>query len=396
MRGHVRALLGSCAFFSLIAACGLDDSVIDAFSGGDASDDGTLVDAQGDSSPSDSGGDSTLTDAGHDAGEDAGIDATVDSGFDSGTDSGVDSGFDAGPCSALTLCDSDASACGASQVCVPEIPAGWTLLGFDAPPATSLAACGTGYTAHSAIDVTDGGTASCDCSCNGTNAPSCTNVQVVLTTDNGCTADSTTTSVTSACQALGSDFTVVNSSLNAHLQADPTTCVAQLDASIPSWSLGSARTCDFSGDAGATFCSGHATCVEANGAAHKTCIKKAYSGSLPPACAASCPTGFQSSCFAAASTLSDGRTCTSCACAWSDTGCTAASVTGSDQSDCSGDATHNQTIAAESCTTAFTISPLKAVAVTGTADTPTCDQTTAASSSGSVSTTGEDIVCCAN
>lgn len=396
MRGYVRALLGSCAFFSLVAACGLDDTVIDAFPTlGDASDDGTIdagSDVDTDASPVDSGSDATISDAGQDA---TIVDGGSDAGEDSGFDAGEDSGFDAGPCPTLTICDTDASACPASQVCVPEIPAGWTLLGFDPPSGSSLASCGTGYTAHTDIDVTDGGTASCDCACNGSNAPSCTNVQVVLTTDTGCTAGSTTTNVSGACQATAADFTVVNSSLNAHLQADPTTCVPQLDASIPSWSLGNARACDFSGGS-ASFCANHATCVASSSAAHKTCIKQAYSGSLPPACAASCPSGFQSSCFAAAATLSDGRTCTSCACAWSDTGCGSATVTGSDQSDCSGDATHNQTIAAEACNSAFTISPIKGVAVTGTADTPTCDQTTAASSSGGVSTTGEDIVCCAN
>jgi hypothetical protein len=390
MRGHVRALLGSSAFFLLIAACGLDDSVIDAFpTSPDASDDGSFIDS---SSP-DSGTDATLTDSGSDAPiTDSGIDSQTDSGFDAGEDSG----FDAGPCSTLTLCDTDASVCGASQVCVPEIPSGWTLLGFDAPTGNPLPSCGSDYAQHSEIDLTDGGTASCACACNGGTAPSCTNLQVVLTTDTGCTAGTTTTSVSAACQALGADYTVINSSLNAHLQADPTTCAAQLDASVPSWSLGNARACDFTGDAGAAFCANHSTCVAASGAAHKTCIKQAYSGSLPPACATSCPTGFQSSCVATAATLNDGRTCTSCTCAWSDTGCSGAMVTGSDQSDCSGDATHNQTIAAEACNNAFTISPLKAVAVTGAADTPTCDMTAPASSSGSVVTTGEDIICCAN
>jgi hypothetical protein len=384
MRGTLRALLGSCAFFSLIAACGLDDTIVDGFGTSlDASDDGTFVDAQIDSSLSDSGSDVSLIDGG------------PDSAADSAPDAGPDAGFDAGPCPTLTLCDNDASICGASQICVPNIPAGWTLLGFDAPPGTGVAVCGAGYTAHSAIDITDGGTAQCNCACNGGNAPSCTNLQVVLTTGTGCTAGTTTTSVTAACQALSADFAVQNTSLNAHLQADPTTCTPQLDASIPSWSLGSARACDFAGDAG-EFCASHATCVAASGAAHTVCIKQAYSGALPPACGASCPTGFQSSCFAAATTLSDGRSCTSCTCAWSDTGCGGATVTGSDKDDCTGGPSHNQAIPAEACNSAFAISPIKGVAVTGTADTPTCDMTAAASSSGSVSTTGEDIVCCAN
>jgi hypothetical protein len=391
MRRRLLAVLGSCAFFSLVAACGLDDSVIDGFpTSPDASDDGTFIDSAIDTGSRDSGSDSTLSDGS----TDATVDATVnDSGLDA-ADAGVDSGFDAGPCPTLTLCDTDASVCNGSQVCVPDIPGGWTLLGFDPPSGGSLPSCGTDYTAHTNIDFTDGGTATCACACNGGTPPSCTNVQVVLTTDVGCGASPTTTAVTSACTALSADYTVQNALLNAHLQADPTTCTAQLDASIPSWSLGSARACDFSGDAG-EFCASHATCVAASGAAHKTCIKQAYSGVLPPACAASCPNGFQSSCFATAATLSDGRTCTSCTCAWSDTGCGGATVTGGDLSDCSGGPTDNDSIGAEACSV-FTLSPIKALAVSGTADTPTCGITAPASSSGAVSTTGEDIVCCAN
>ncbi len=388
MRRWLRAVLGSCAFFSFVAACGLDDSVIDGFpTTPDASDDNTFIDSALDTGSRDSGSDSTLSDGSTDS-------AVNDGGFDAGADAGVDSGFDAGPCPALTLCDTDASVCNGSQVCVPDIPVGWTLLGFDPPTGSSLPSCGSEYTAHANIDVTDGGTATCDCACNGGAAPSCTNLQVVLTTDVGCSASPITTTVNSACTALSADYTVQNAFLNAHLQPDPTTCTPQLDASIPSWSLGSARACDFSGDAG-EFCVSHATCVAASGAAHKTCIKQAYSGVLPPACVASCPNGFQSSCLATAATLNDGRTCTSCTCAWSDTGCGGATVTGSDLSDCSGDVTHNDSIGAEACSV-FTLSPIKALAVTGTADTPTCDMTAAASSSGSVSTTGEDIVCCAN
>ena len=407
MRGWRRALLASSASFFILAACGLDDSVIEALSvdSPDGSSDAT-VDAPGDANSADSSFDGSFADADSSAPDtgilsdaeadaaDTGVDAEVDAGSDAAGEDAGDASVDAGPCPTLTLCDSNASVCGGGQVCVPQVPAGWALVGFDPSSGSVGSSCGASYTAHSAIDLTDGGTTKCDCACNAGAAPSCSNDQVVLTTGTGCTAASTTESVTSSCTDLGASYTVSGSLLQAHVQADPTTCAAALDASIPSWDGGTARECDFTGGSSA-FCANHATCVAASSASHQVCIKQAYSGALPAACNTRCPTGFQSSCFATASSLSDSRACTSCTCAWSDPGCGSPTITGSDMSGCAGDSTHNIPIAADTCA-AFPLATVTALALIGDAGAPSCDMTAPASASGSVTPGGESIVCCAN
>ncbi|MEO7109963.1 MAG: hypothetical protein ABI183_05970, partial [Polyangiaceae bacterium] len=152
-----------------------------------------------------------------------------------------------------------------------------------------------------------------------------------------------------------------------------------------------ARECDFGGDGG-EFCAGHSTCVASSGAPHSVCIAQAYSGSVPPTCISSCPTGFRSSCTALADTATDTRDCSACNCAWNNNGCSSPTVTLSGAGNCSGSTT---AISPDTCATTA-IPTIGGMSLTGTAATPLCTKTTDTSATGAMTTTGARVVCCAN
>lgn len=410
MRRVLRAAAVTAALLSLAAACGLDDTEIieGALPGdGDASADATTFDASRDSATDGSTdgtiGDSTISDTGVDTGADTGADAS-DSGSatdaesdaadasdaDAEVDAGADAGFDAGPCPTLTICDGNPSACGGSQVCVPDVPAGWTLLGFDDSAHLTGTPCGTDYAGASTTQIQDGGAAaSCECDCDAGATPSCSNTQVVITTGAACDQNPTTVAA-SSCSPLGSTY-AAGDFYEPSLQADPTTCTPNLITTKSSWSAGSARDCDFTG--GSTeLCAAHSTCVAASGATHTACVKQAYSGAIPPDCASACPSSFNSSCWAVSSSIADNRACTGCGCGWSDPGCTSAVVTAHTSAACSDPGTALTLAACQN----EDISSATALSVTGTDSAPTCGITTGASASGGVTFGTEELVCCAN
>ena len=409
MRRVLRAAAVTAALLSLAAACGLDDTEIieGALPGdGDASADATTFDASKDGASDGSIGDATLTDTGTDTGADGSADSGADAGdsavtdaesdaadasdADAEVDGGFDAGVDAGPCPTLTICDGNPSACNGSQVCVPDVPAGWTLLGFDDSAHVTGTPCGTDYASATTTQIQDGGAAaSCECDCDAGATPSCSNTQVVITTGAACDQNPSTIAA-SSCAPLGTTY-AAGDFYEPTLRADPTTCTPNLITAKNSWNAGSARDCNFTGGS-AELCTAHSTCVAASGATHTACVKQAYSGTIPPDCSSACPTSFNSSCWAVSNSITDNRACTGCACGWSDPGCTSAVVTAYASPACSDSGTP---LTLGSCQNED-ISSATALGVTGTDSTPTCGITTGASASGGVSFGTEELVCCAN
>ncbi|MGH7279925.1 MAG: hypothetical protein ACRELY_00240 [Polyangiaceae bacterium] len=407
----MRAVAVTAALLSLAAACGLDDTeiIIGANpSEGDASPDATTVDASHDATNDGTVSDATLSDTGADTGADTGTDASDSGASDSGAtdaesdaadasdaevDAGFDAGVDAGPCPTLTICDGNPSACNGSQVCVPDVPAGWTLLGYDDSAHVSGALCGSSYAATSTNELQDGGaSANCECDCDAGATPSCATTQITLTTGTACDQTPTTTTAPLGCNPLASPFAVQDSMIEATLQADPTTCTPNLITTNGSWSEGSSRECDFSGGAG-SLCAAHSTCVDVSGSTHTACVKQAYAGDVPPSCATSCPSSYNTSCWAIAASITDNRMCNGCACGWSDPGCTAATLTDYDTADCM---SGSEGVTTGACSTVSTVTSVAAIGIAGTDSSPTCGITTGASASGGVTLGTEELVCCSN
>lgn len=348
------------AVASGFVACGLDDTVIETAS---------VVDA------SSSGGDTSTQSN----------DADVVTVYDSGGDATIGTTI----CTSLTLCD-DGGTCGGGTTCMPPIPTGWSLVGFD--PAASVS-CGAAYATHDSFVVVDGGSASCVCSCTAGTPPSCTNLQAVLTTGAACAASPSTQNISGTCQGLsGAGFTPTNAgAIEAHLQPFPDTCTSSVSKTLSSWDAGAARACDFGGDGG-EFCAGHDTCVASSGAPHSICIEQAYSGSVPPTCISSCPSGFTASCRALSDTATDTRDCSACSCAWSNNGCTSPTVTLSGAGNCGGTTT---AISPDTCAST-TIPTIGSIGVSGIAATPACAKATDTAAIGAVTASPARVVCCAN
>lgn len=340
-------------------SCGLDDSAVVQIDDGDASTtDGSTFDVTTD----------VVVIIGDTGTNDTGI-----------TDSGIP---DTGPCPTTDLPICDNGSCGsASEVCTPPIGSGWTVVNYISG---SRPACSAGYSApHDVVEVTDGGPSSCACNCATTGStPTCENAHLHLGLGGAtCTDVTEDYDMTAGCNDLSGALGLTNAQATVSIAA-ANTCAGETDASFPNPDGGLSRECPLDPDAGASnLCANHRACV-AKPASGNVCIMHAAP--------ATCPSGFTEK--NVADTFTDSRSCPSCACGWSGTGCPNPVVSAYTVPACTATAT---TIPA-ACGAVASPGPFASFGVGGTDVTPTCGVTDAGALDGGVAITNSDVICCSN
>ncbi len=345
-----------CALAALWS-CGLDDSAVAVIGDDDASTgDGSTFDG---TAPTDSSTDTGVTDSGT-------------------TDTGVDSG----PCPLTDLPICDDGTCGTlSEVCTPPISTGWTVVNYISG---SRPACSAGYgAAHDLVEINDGGPSSCSCNCaTAGSTPTCENAHLHIASGGATCGDNTADyDLTAGCNDLGGALGFSTAAATISVAA-ANTCAGETDAGFPNPDAGLSRACALEPDAGsANLCANHRACV-AKPASGSVCIVHASP--------ATCPSGFTEK--NVADSFTDSRSCPSCACGWSSTGCTAPVAGAFTVPACTGTAAATLPAACG----AVSGGPFASLGVTGTDVAPTCGVTDAGALDGGIAITNDEVVCCSN
>jgi hypothetical protein len=299
----------TCAAALAIGACIPGELTLVA---GDASagDDVSLVDvhsADG-SGSSGGGGDAEAGGGAHDgpAGTDGG------GGPDTGTKytgAGDTSTKDTGTDAPSPVDASDAGATGCT--CIAPVPAGWTLVAFNA---ASHGPCPTGYgtPTNVIVDPTNLGPSTCSCTCDVATQPNCYTGQVTLTYGTGvCDTSAGTFAVNNgACVAASLPFAASNHAVTP-LAPTGGSCSPNVTETPPSPGGGMGKACTVATAPTGAGCSGGQVCAPPSASPFALCI--AQSGQVT--CPASYPTAHKTG------TGVTGGGCGACTCATPNTSC---------------------------------------------------------------------------
>jgi hypothetical protein len=232
------------------------------------------------------------------------------------------------------------------------------------------------------IEINDGGPSSCECNCASTGTPTCENSHLHLDVGGAACTDVTSDyDMTAGCNGLGGALTFTTAQATISVAA-ANTCAGETDAGFPNPDAGLSRECVLEPDAGsANLCANHRACVT-KPASGRVCIAHASP--------ATCPSGFTET--DVADSYTDTRSCPSCACGWSGTGCMNPVVGAYTVPACTGTAAATLPAACG----AVSGGPFASLGVTGTDVAPTCGVTDAGALDGGVTITNGEIVCCSN
>jgi hypothetical protein len=312
-----------------------------------------------------------------------------------------DASWGDGPCT-LPTCDGAGAGCAAGSVCTPAIPAGWHLLAYGEDPSVG---CGSAYTSFGppAIKVSNVpancGTCSCTTGAQGT----CTGANATLSWSDGpgCTKAAGTYATNGACQVLsGGGFQTAGQNFTMAIEPSGAfpACSSVVNPVVPGVDGGQVRTCG-PPDTSSTCENNRRLCVAAPPAGLGLCIAADLVNGAPPSL---CPQGFTARSQTIATSVSDDRACSACACRavagnckidftlWENTTCNSGNSTGSSSTSsvCGGYGTGGSPSHYQS--------GKFSIVGNGTAAGGTCTKTGEATPQGSASAKTGYVVCCAS